>query len=262
MKRGWKIAIWLAGGLVLSAGAQADIVASAGNPYGPIMTRNIFGLNPVQATETATDPPPKITLNGIMSIFGKAQALYKVAGTGKPGQAAKDQSYILSEGQRQDDIEVTHIDDHANLVTFNNHGTVQEVPLASAPVVTGPGPVGPAGLGGQVVPRPHLGRPAGVPGGGNGGNGNGINRLGGGGQNRGGNGANQGGPYAAAMGGGSTMQSSGGGGYSNPPQQPQDNMTPEERAAALLITTEKLKSEGYPTWQIMPPMPGGSPTGM
>jgi hypothetical protein len=227
MKRGWKIAIWLAGGLVLSAGAQADIVASAGNPYGPIVTRNIFGLNPVQATETATDPPPKITLNGLMSIYGKVQVLFKVAGTGKPGQPAKDQSYILSEGQRQDDIEVTHIDDQANLVTFNNHGTVQEVPLASAPVVTGPGPVGPAGLGGQV-PRARFGRQMGVPGG-----------MGG--QNRGmGNNANP-----------------------NPNQNQIQNQNPiqnpvmtEEQAAAAIINTEaqrtQWENQGNPAAMIIP----------
>ena len=64
-----------------------------------------------------------------MSIFGQLQVLFKVAGTAKPGQPAKDDSYILSEGQRQDEIEVIHIDEKASLVTFNNHGTVQEIPL-------------------------------------------------------------------------------------------------------------------------------------
>ena len=144
MNRTGKIALWLAGGLALNAGARADTIVSADNPYTPVVARNIFGLNPVQATDAApVDPPPKITLTGIMSISGKAQVLFKAAGTGKPGQPAKDQFYILSLGQRQDDIEVTRINEKAELVTFNNHGTVQEIPLASTPALTAtptPGP--------------------------------------------------------------------------------------------------------------------------
>ena len=142
MNRLGKIVVCLASGLVLNAGARADDGVLPNNPYAPIMVRNVFGLNPPQAVDPASqgEPPPKITLNGIMSIFGQLQALYKVAGTAKPGQPAKDESYILSEGQRQDEIEVTHIDEKASLVTFNNHGTVQELPLVNAPEVSTPTP--------------------------------------------------------------------------------------------------------------------------
>jgi hypothetical protein len=264
MKCVGKIAIWLAGGLVLSAGAQADnfTAASAHNPYAPIMTRNVFGLNPVLDETPVGDPPPKITLNGIMSIHGRSQALYKVAGTGKPGQPAKDQSYILSEGQRQDDVEVMHINDQASLVTFNNHGTVQEIPLANAPAGTTSAP----GTGGQVS-RPNFGRPTGGSGGGNAGNGTGnfSGRGGAGRQNRGtGNDANQNqNPNSPVTGGGLNPQSLQSiptrTGIYNPPQS---TMTPDEQAvqaATIIINTAKLKSEGNPTWQIMPPMPGAPP---
>ena len=65
--------VCLAGGLVL------NISLGAGNPYAPIAARNIFGLNPPQAlTPPPPDPPSKITLNGIMTIFGTAQALFYV----------------------------------------------------------------------------------------------------------------------------------------------------------------------------------------
>ena len=262
MKRGGKIAIWLAGGLLLSAGARADnvVVASADNPYTPIVTRNIFGLNPVDPVVPDVDPPPKITLNGIMSAYGKLQALYKVAGTGKPGQPAKDQSYILSEGQRQDDVEVTHINDQANLVTFNNHGTVQEIPLANAPTVAtsapgagGPGPSGPVSRPGFTGPR----------GGRNGGNvetetGNSYpSRRGGAGrQNRGmGNDANQN-PIAPTTGGGLSVQSL----QSIPTragnadqQQAQNNLSPEESAALIEIQREVYKSQNNPIAGIFPP---------
>src|ERR1017187_5865053 len=134
MKRLGKIVVCLAGGLLLSAGTRADDGVLPNNPYAPIVVRNVFALNPpppVDATPPG-DPPPKITPNGIMSIFGQLQALFKVAGTAKPGQPAKDDFYILSEGQRQDEIEVTHIDEKASLVIFNNHGTVPELPLIKA----------------------------------------------------------------------------------------------------------------------------------
>ena len=142
MKRLGKIVVCLASGLVLNAGARADDGVLPNNPYAPIAVRNVFGLNPPPPADAGppAEPPPKITPNGIMSIFGQLQVLFKVAGTAKPGQPAKDDFYILSEGQRQDEIEVTHIDEQAGLVTFNNHGTVQELPLVKAnpPVVSTP----------------------------------------------------------------------------------------------------------------------------
>jgi hypothetical protein len=120
MKRLGKIVVCLASGLVLNAGTRAGDAVSPNNPYAPIVVRNIFGLNPPPPVDAAPpgDPPPKITLNGIMSIFDhQLQVLFKVAGTAKPGQPAKDESYILSEGQRQDEIEVTHIDEKASSTT-------------------------------------------------------------------------------------------------------------------------------------------------
>ena len=118
MKRLGKIAVYLASGLVLNAGTHAGDAVSANNPYAPIVVRNVFGLNPPQLVDpnaTPVEPPPKITLNGIMSILGRLQALYKVAGTAKQGQPAKDEFYILSEGQRQDEIEVVQIDEKNSL---------------------------------------------------------------------------------------------------------------------------------------------------
>ena len=59
------------------------------------------------------------------------------------GKPAADDAYILSEGQQQDEIEVTKIDEKGGLVTFNNHGEVQQLPLVvgtandKAPVAEG-----------------------------------------------------------------------------------------------------------------------------
>jgi len=147
-------------------------------PYATIVARNIFGLVPVPPppppAEPLADPPPKITANGIMSVFGELQALFKVSFPGKGGQPAKDQSYMLSEGQRQDDIEVVKIDVKAASITFNNHGTEQEIPLEVAkdsgpsggmatPTAGGPPPGG--GGFNPAIPRfhPRAGMPPGGP---------------------------------------------------------------------------------------------------
>jgi hypothetical protein len=130
MKHFIKIAVCLAGGLALSASARADDIALTGNPYAQVVARNIFGLNPpvvVDPNAASLAPPVKIMPNGIMSIFGQVQVLFKAAGTA-PG---RENSYMLAEGQRQDDIEVTKIDEKNGIVTFNNHGEIQTLPLVS-----------------------------------------------------------------------------------------------------------------------------------
>ncbi len=172
MKNLGKIAVCLAGGLMLSITAHANDTIAAANPYEPIVVRNVFGLNPppTNAPPQPEDTPLKITPNGIMSIFGQLQVLYKVAPrAGKPG--AKEESYMLSEGQSQDDIEVTRIDEKNAIITFNNHGTVQEIPLANAPALTTPMPAPGGPRLGQQVPVPGAiptrfgGRPGGTSGG-------------------------------------------------------------------------------------------------
>ena len=139
MKRVWKIAIYLASGLALNASLQADDVSLPNNPYAPIVAHNMFGLNPPQAADALAadaNPPPKITLTGIMTIFGSRQALFTVDVAGKPEQSGKNGSFILGEGQRQNDIEVTRINEKSGVVTFNNHGVVQEIPLTKAQAIT------------------------------------------------------------------------------------------------------------------------------
>jgi hypothetical protein len=137
MKRLERIAVYLVSGLVLTTSTHAEDVVSPKNPYAPIADRNVFGLNPPPppGSEQPSGPPPQITPNGIMSIFGRLQVLFKVSDT-NPGEPAKNKFYTLREGERQDDIEVTHIDEKASIVTFNNHGIMQEIPLASASVST------------------------------------------------------------------------------------------------------------------------------
>jgi hypothetical protein len=242
MKQLGKIVVCLASGLVLNAGARADDGVLPNNPYAPIVVRNVFGLNPLQPVDADSqgEPPPKITPNGIMSIFGRLQVLFKVAGTAKPGQPAKDDFYILSEGQRQDEIEVTHIDEKASLVTFNNHGTVQEIPLANAPAVSTPMPARAGSVSapnGENGARGHFGgRPAGGPGAA---------------RNRG-------------RGDDSTLTSvPGRPGYSSGQQQPQysgqqqsqNTMTPEVQTIMIAANHAKAQQEGDPVAALYPSTP-------
>ena len=149
-------------GMILSPTARCQDANLPDRPYDSIIARNMFGLLPIPTVDPhandPVDPPPKITPTGIMTIFGRDQALFKVSNTAKPGQPAKDNAYVLSEGERQDDIEVTKIDHVDGMITFNNHGTVQELPLV--PVKDSGGSSGglPAGFAGSpgTIPRPGM----------------------------------------------------------------------------------------------------------
>ncbi len=129
----------------------------ADNPYQPIVTRNVFALVPIP-TNVPVDPsslipPPKITPNGIMTLFGNVQVLFKVAGVARPGMPPKDESYVMSVGDREDDIEVEKIDEKSATITFNNHGSIQELGLTPATDSGGGIPGAPSGL-----PMPGMGR--------------------------------------------------------------------------------------------------------
>jgi hypothetical protein len=119
-------------GLLLLAGGSvpAGVPADTNRPYGQIISRNLFGLEPLVAPAPATpsEPLPKITPNGIISIFGAVQVMFKVTES-QPGQPDQEKSYLLGQGQSENAIEVTSIDDRNARITFKNHGTVQELTL-------------------------------------------------------------------------------------------------------------------------------------
>lgn len=150
MKCSAKIAVCLVGGLALNGGLVAQGLPStnhlqAAGPYALIVTRNVFGLIPPTRhdTEPAAETPdnlPKITPNGITTLFGQPEVLFKTSGGGQTGHPAKDNYYILTEGEVQDDIEVTHVDAKAGIVTFKNHNVVQTLPLGGIPAPTPPAP--------------------------------------------------------------------------------------------------------------------------
>ena len=95
------------------------------NRYETIVERNLFGLRPAVASpgESATPPPPpKIFLTGITTILGNKRALLKVMLPSRPGEPAREESYILTEGQREGNVEVVKIDERLGLVKVNDYG--------------------------------------------------------------------------------------------------------------------------------------------
>ena len=168
MKCGAKKFVFLAGSLALAIGSQAAVNDTTTNPFNAIVDRNVFALKdppppPVQETKTNT-PPPNIKLTGITTIFGTSnkRALFMVQEIGIPGKpASKEESYILTEGQRQGAIEVVEIDEKHNSFKIKNDGNEavltldEKAKLPSAPAVPGfgaPLPGGAPGAGGL----PHL----------------------------------------------------------------------------------------------------------
>lgn len=137
-----KIAVCVVGGLTLNGSLVGQEFSSITNllpdePYAPIVARNVFGLNSPPQSDPAVKTPeyllPRITPNGIMTLFGHPEVIFKTSGGGRPGHPGADVFYDLAEGQVQDEIEVTHIDVKESLVTFKNHNVVQTLPLGGVP---------------------------------------------------------------------------------------------------------------------------------
>jgi hypothetical protein len=131
-----------------------------------IPQRNVFGLKEPEKM-VITNPPrqqPKILLTGITTILGNKRALLKIlpaALAGKAADASKEISLILTEGQREADVEVLQIDEKAGSVRVNNSGTVMTLTferdgpkLSSTPATAGQGipPGVPTNTGGIPIP--------------------------------------------------------------------------------------------------------------
>lgn len=160
-------------GMVLLASVligYAVTPSDQGNPYDAIVGRNVFSLKPPPPPPNPEDlikkdPPPKIRLQGLTTILGRRQVLFKSQTPAKPGQPAKDESYVLSEGERQGEIEVVAIDENAGTVKFNNHGTPETLNMkddADKPVLGAAPPPVTAPPGGVPRPVPGVPQPAGA----------------------------------------------------------------------------------------------------
>src|SRR5260221_1646891 len=133
--RSWKKNLVLTlGCLQIASIVQAAVPNTTdANPYFAIVGHNSFGLVPPPSptVQDANIPPPEITLNGITTIFGDKRALFKV----RTQSPANEKSCMLSEGQRDGDIEMLSVDVKKNSITVNNQGVIQTIPICRTPVV-------------------------------------------------------------------------------------------------------------------------------
>lgn len=116
--------------------ADLTVTGTAAVTNSAIAARNVFGLTPLRSDplpreQQTNAPPPRITLTGITTILGPAEALYKVAGGQQDGNQRQEKSYILNPGQEQDGVAVVAIDVKKGIVTFNNHGVRQDIALTN-----------------------------------------------------------------------------------------------------------------------------------
>lgn len=126
MKHSGKIAICLAGGLVLQTNVHA--LTTEGSPYASIVKQNAFRLKaplPVEPPKPVEVLLPKIILLGIVSGPGSKQVMFKML-TGTP---PRETSYALGEREFADGIEVVGIVERAGLVRMKNHGQEQTLTL-------------------------------------------------------------------------------------------------------------------------------------
>src|SRR5690348_6027189 len=116
MKRGIITTCCLFGCVALTTSVRAIVAESTdGNHYHAIVERNVFDLKapppPVTAAPVTNTPPPNVKLTGITTILGNKRALFMVQEAPVGGKPQKEESYILTEGQRQGALEVLEIND-------------------------------------------------------------------------------------------------------------------------------------------------------
>lgn len=163
MKLGGKTAFCIvAFGCAIAAKA---VVNDGGNPYHPIVERNVFALkDPPPKPETEEPkgpPPPNITLSGITDVLGRKLALLKWQEPTVPGQPPKPNPNFatLTEGQREGQIEVLEIDVKVGMVKVRNYGVVTNLTFEANGVKlpTTPYTPPPSLIGG--IPSPATGIP-------------------------------------------------------------------------------------------------------
>jgi hypothetical protein len=129
MKRVRTILLCLPAGLGLVVGANAAAATPSSNPYQQISEANVFRLRPPQVhpVEPARPPLPRVTLTGIVTMGSHKRALLKVQWPDHPPEPAKEESYLLAEGQQEGPIEILSIDEKRERVEVSVAGSELEV---------------------------------------------------------------------------------------------------------------------------------------
>lgn len=107
--------------------ALAGIEGSSNNPYQIIFRKNVFRLHPpvINAKPLSpAQPVATIILTGITTMLGEKRAFLEITPPAKPPQPVKQESCVLTEGQREGQVEVIEIDPKAGSVKVSNAGTL------------------------------------------------------------------------------------------------------------------------------------------
>jgi len=152
MRKHLKAGMYVVASLVFCGEALATAPDTPANRYQAIPERNAFRLKPPPVVPDQSPPPsiPKLILTGITTVLGSKLALMKAVPPGSgPGQPAKEESLMLTEGQRQGNVEVLNIDEKAGSVRVNYTGSILTLTFekdgAKLPNTSPPGAT-PAGL--------------------------------------------------------------------------------------------------------------------
>ncbi len=147
--------------LTLALAANAVAVS----PYDSIVGRNVFGLKPpaTNAPPPVVNPAAAVTikLQGISTILGRRQVLLKVNTAARPPEPAREQSYLLNEGERDGELEVVEIDALNGIVKLKNNDEplslsmqVKDDVVRPAVGAALPAPANPAQIGQPPPPNP------------------------------------------------------------------------------------------------------------
>ncbi len=114
--------------------------ALGGNPYLTIPERNAFHLRPAapKQVEQAHPPLPLVHLTGITTILRGKRALLKVDYPAQPREKPREESYILTEGERAGPIEVLAIDEKTAHVKVNDSGVITNLTFEKITAVQKP----------------------------------------------------------------------------------------------------------------------------
>jgi hypothetical protein len=139
--------------------AIAITTDATSNPYQGIVDRNVFGLKdpppPAPPPDTNKQQGPALTLVGIMNILGKNTACLSFQSPAKPNEPPKPTSLMLTQGQREGEIEILEIDINNRSVQVSSYGAITNLTFEKNGIKGSGGPSTPTpGIAAIPAPQP------------------------------------------------------------------------------------------------------------
>jgi hypothetical protein len=139
------------------AGASDDMGGDNSNPYGIIVDRNIFHLNPQPKPQPVAEKPvdlPKVYLNGIVRVGDDVRVLFSI-----PPKDSKSQTayFRLAPGEKDNELELVKIHPDQQEVDILVNGTAMTLSVLSnsmASAASGGGKAAPAAAAAIIANAP------------------------------------------------------------------------------------------------------------